>query len=409
MAFDEARRETVLFGGNGTQETWTWDGAAWSLVASTGPNGNGEHHMVWDSRRQRIVLVTRPSGSGIETWEWDGSTWTRAFPTARPSQRGGFSIAFDEARGVTVLFGGNFSIMLSETWEYDGATWTQRSSGGPRGRISSAMAFDAARGETVLFGGYYDEIGRSFNLGDTWVWNGQYWREHFGIPGPSAREQSLMAFDSARGRIVLFGGHNRQSQLFDETWEWDGSSWTMANPASSPMTVNGGDFVFDRRRGVAVLYGGSETWEYLNGIFQPAAHEVFGVGCVGSGGVPRLDAAAGQAPRLGTSFTVDLSSLGTGLLVTPFGTLGASRSTYLGLALPLDLGVLRAPGCQLLVSMDVVSPLMNVGGGATWTIPIPNVPALSGAALHQQALVVDPGANPLGLVVSNGLTATLGL
>ncbi|MGK0155974.1 MAG: hypothetical protein ACI9SE_002941, partial [Neolewinella sp.] len=39
--------------------------------------------------------------------------------------------------------------------------------------------------------------------------------------GPSARSGHAMAFDSARGAVVLFGG-NISSGATDDTWEFDG-------------------------------------------------------------------------------------------------------------------------------------------------------------------------------------------
>ena len=43
----------------------------------------------------------------------------------------------------------------SDTWEYDGTDWTDvtPSTGSPRGRHSSVMAWDAARGSLLMFGG----------------------------------------------------------------------------------------------------------------------------------------------------------------------------------------------------------------------------------------------------------------
>ena len=69
------------------------------------------------------------------------------------------------------------------------------------------MAFDSARGVTVLFGGYFQ--GRA----ETWEWDGDTWSE-IHISGP-ARWAHAMTYDSARDAIVLFGG----SDGGNETWE----------------------------------------------------------------------------------------------------------------------------------------------------------------------------------------------
>ena len=50
---------------------------------------------------------------------------------------------------------------------------------------------------------------------------------------PPARMFHAMAYDSARGRVVLFGGF-RVSDYFADTWEWDGSAWARQTPATSP-------------------------------------------------------------------------------------------------------------------------------------------------------------------------------
>jgi len=81
-------------------------------------------------------------------------------------------MAYDSARGVTVLFGGNdgsypYYNYKGDTWEWDGTTWTPRSLTGPSPRAGHAMAYDDARGVTMLFGGFFDPAPYSF-LGDTW-------------------------------------------------------------------------------------------------------------------------------------------------------------------------------------------------------------------------------------------------
>ena len=75
MAFDESRGVVVLFGGNDgggpLQDTWEWDGLAWSLRDVTPkPEARAGHALVYDSARQRVVLM----GDG-PSWEWDGTTW----------------------------------------------------------------------------------------------------------------------------------------------------------------------------------------------------------------------------------------------------------------------------------------------------------------------------------------------
>ncbi len=41
-----------------------------------------------------------------------------------------------------------------------------------------------------------------------------------------------MAYDSARQRVVLFGGYSQGHRA--DTWEWDGKNWTQIKPTTSP-------------------------------------------------------------------------------------------------------------------------------------------------------------------------------
>src|SRR5262245_58295077 len=89
-------------------------------------------------------------------------------------------------------------------------------------RRAHALAYDAARGATVLFGGA--GFGGAANFGDTWEWNGIAWMLR-ATSGPTARSAHAMAYDAARGVTVLFGG-NANGFIADDTWEWNGNTWT---------------------------------------------------------------------------------------------------------------------------------------------------------------------------------------
>src|SRR5579862_6826043 len=76
------------------------------------------------------------------------------------SLREGHAMAYDAARGETVLFGGITAGSFSDdTWEWNGTVWTQRTASGPSPRSRHAMAYDAGHGVTVLFGGYTADAG----------------------------------------------------------------------------------------------------------------------------------------------------------------------------------------------------------------------------------------------------------
>ena len=67
-------------------------------------------------------------------------------------------MAFDSARGLTVMFGGeNFATEgtpLGDTWYYLNSTWVQATlPTSPPARIGPAMAYDSLHSQTVMFSG----------------------------------------------------------------------------------------------------------------------------------------------------------------------------------------------------------------------------------------------------------------
>src|SRR6266480_3318740 len=105
--------------------------------------------------------------------------------------------------------------------------WTQKQDIGPVGRRDVAMAFDTARGRAVLFGG---QTGSKI-IDDTWEWDGNEWVQAADT-GPAARCNHAVAFDTKRRRIVLFGGQ-RNKIPFGDTWVWDGGEWTQEQDSRS--------------------------------------------------------------------------------------------------------------------------------------------------------------------------------
>ncbi len=86
--------------------------------------------------------------------------------------------------------------------------------------------------------------------------------------------------------------------------------------------------------------------------------------------------------------------------------LGLSDQTYLGYSLPLGFTSAGAPNCALLCSGHQLSLVTNVLGSAVWSFPVPPFP---GATFFNQALVLDPSANALGLTTSNGGRGLIGI
>jgi hypothetical protein len=115
----------------------------------------------------------------------------------------------------------------NEIWEWDGSAWHKAAVTGPSPspRSHMRMAYDAARGVILMFGGD--------DTGETWTWDGAKWTQ-YNVSGPSPRTVAAMAYDSARRRIVIFGGNTRRGVppygYDNDTWEWDGQRWMQAKP-----------------------------------------------------------------------------------------------------------------------------------------------------------------------------------
>jgi hypothetical protein len=140
--------------------------------------------------------------------------------------------------------------------------WTQKQDIGPAPRADHSMAFDSNRGRAVLFGGT-DPISRLFN--DTWEWDGQNWTQ-MANTGPAERLLFALAFDSQRKQTVLLGGAGSGAQggVFSDTWGWDGESWTQLAD-SGPGPRSGHALAFDNDRQRTVLFDGAlrgDTWEW---------------------------------------------------------------------------------------------------------------------------------------------------
>lgn len=106
-----------------------------------------------------------------------------------------------------------------------GARWIQRAPAqAPPRRWAHKMAYDAARGVVVMTGGYGDPQCGNYcarHLDDVWEYDGITWRQR--VPStsrPSGREGAAFAYDPVRQRCVLQGGSGNAFPP-TETWYYD--------------------------------------------------------------------------------------------------------------------------------------------------------------------------------------------
>jgi hypothetical protein len=297
-------------------------GPQWWLRSTNGPPARFAHTMAYDSRRGRVVMFGgRSIGPNVTTaslrdlWEWDGTRWHfRA--TNGPVARVYGSMAFDERRGCTVLFGGQPLPGLGETaetelvWEWDGERWhTNLPPANPSSanfRAQSRMTYDSFRG-VIVFGPTTESISHwSF-----WDWDGVRWTNfpvlHYTDPIVTAFHGTSWGgfdFDQNRRRSTWFGGF--QSATHNKTGFFDGKEWTLltnSTPPPPPRVLPAMAYDSDRRAhvmfGGSLSYGGSsatnDTWELIavdvplineqpaSQYRQPGETAMFSVQAVGPG------------------------------------------------------------------------------------------------------------------------------
>ena len=125
----------------------------------------------------------------------------------------------------------------------------------------------------------------------------------------------------------------------------------------------------------------------------------FDAGCGGAGGQP---ATVSVSPMLhpGQVSTIRIDNLPTN---TPAMLLvGTSAKNWLGVPLPIALGVAGLPGCNLSVAPEVALLFVSGSGAAQAAWMVPNLPAFAGQPMFFQSMFKQVGLNPTGIGASRG-------
>ncbi|MCI4321133.1 MAG: kelch motif-containing protein [Thermoplasmata archaeon] len=281
----------VLFGGDTSSfaelnDTWTFQTLVWTHALPRTPVSRLIPALTWDGADGYVLLFggTSPATSNVlgDTWKFSGSVWTPLHPATSPSPRTAATMAYDASDGYVVLFGGaNSSGQLGDTWTYAAGVWSPvLTSGGPAKRAAATMTYDYADGYVVLFGG----ANATSELSDTWSFSAGVWSTEAtgGAAHPSARQLSVMAYDSADGYTVLFSGSLQTGGLYPDTWTYLAGTWTNVSLglAPTPPGLVAATMTDDTFDGYLLLFGGdtslgptNATWSFTNGTWthlQPA-------------------------------------------------------------------------------------------------------------------------------------------
>lgn len=185
--------------------------------------------------------------------------------------RGGAALAYDQARGQVVLFGGfDGSRMLADTWLWDGHGWiSAHSAAAPPAREDAAMAYDPATKAVVLFGGTVERNHQSsVALNDTWTWNGTTWTRRHPLHQPPWSSGLAMSYDPRSQSVLLLtlpsihptidltpDGVNLRGAAAFGTWRWDGSDWRELQTPSAPLFATAGVAFHGNPRLTALPHG----------------------------------------------------------------------------------------------------------------------------------------------------------
>ena len=302
MAYDEARRVVVLFGGSGQRDTWTLDGDTWQQKSPTQAPPGGQASMAFDRARQIIVATVQGSGPNcpVDTWTWDGSNWAK-LAVIQPKACS-FGSAYDSKENVVRLAGilPRNGVYESVLWNWNGTGWTEAVvTDRPDARYySPSYAYDESKNDLLSYGGdqatnTYDTASTLYRLNDgkwsipsaapssrqrpalspspgggivlfgglayhqsTWTFDGTSWQQERPTKSPNGRSQAMMAFDEKRNEVVLFGGITNCCGVSGETWIWNGITWTQRFPAHSPAPLPEGAATYDPIREKVLLLEG---------------------------------------------------------------------------------------------------------------------------------------------------------
>jgi MYXO-CTERM domain-containing protein len=301
LAYDVAREVTVLFGGIDANDvalgdTWEWNGQLWKQItpSTASPSPRYGFAMAYSPVHGGVVLYGGGNGIGAlgQTWRWNGVDWT-LLPVGSqdPPPLFGAVMVFDSTQQKLVLYGGfNESATPDneDVWELDVAGWKKASTlTTTPGQLSFFAMTYHAKDSVVLVHGGVVHTGFLDYTDKTWTWENQSWLQLFPVIKPPQQGYLAAAYDSKRGRTVLFGGEPIANQPNDETWEFSDGAWEQRAPIVSPKPRSAHQLAYDQKRDRVVLYGGwygiaqPQTWEYLHyGGACTLTADCDGVSCV---------------------------------------------------------------------------------------------------------------------------------
>jgi hypothetical protein len=281
IAYDTNRNRAVLFGGVAAwkskdtvydSSTWEWDGADWHKIETVvAPPARYQHSMAYDETRGTVILYggQNQHGALADLWEWDGERWTQLCPVCNPAERFSHRMFYDTVREKVIVYGGyNKKKGFGEAWMWSGCAWSNLyfSTNAP-GFFNSPLVYDRQRQRAVGFAS-------SPAWGGTWIWEGDRWFQPELDPQPSVRIDPALVYDPRDSHIILFGGEHEDdgqwmgTYWLNDTWLFDGETWRQLQlPAAPPSRYRSMAF-YDKVRQSIVIYGGEKDGRIYDDMWE---------------------------------------------------------------------------------------------------------------------------------------------
>jgi hypothetical protein len=278
MSFDISNNKIILVGGsnqnNTFRDTWEYDGQVWQPITTESPDISFAPVMAYDEDRRKVVLFDWQS---VSIWEYD-THWELIQTKTRIAHLDWPAMIYNPLLGKIMIVGEWGDGKAYETWVYDGVDleridsshpyldWSAQDydwSGQARGVdriISPGLAYDPNNHEIILQPTY----SWTFALQDN-LWGVRLTWQESTLPNCEFRIFCIvpkLVLDKKHNRIIMFDG--------EKTWEYAGKNWERIDLEVSPPTRTGHAMAYDEARGVVVLFGGStqdgtllnDLWEY---------------------------------------------------------------------------------------------------------------------------------------------------
>jgi hypothetical protein len=236
------------------------DTHAWSNVPTAGletPGNRFAHLAVWDAEGKQMLVWGGYFSNNLpaDTFVWsldysggeDGGalpTWKKLVTAGGPTGHRGFmGWAWNKATRTLYVYGGtdaDNNVIYDELWQFEAATntWTQRTEpGGPGGLYQASMAWDSARGRLIIGQGVDDNFfpTAGFSAFDPSA-DGGGWSPLGATGAPAARAGA--PFLGQAQPLQFWGGIDDFGDMLNDVYRLDaldgGLQWTLVQAGAPP-------------------------------------------------------------------------------------------------------------------------------------------------------------------------------